>query len=134
MTQNGIVTAVAEDGMVLVAVQRQTACGGNCASCGECVYKSELTAKANNLCGAKIGDHVTLESQSGALIGAAALVYLLPIAAFLVGYGISAALGAREGVSIAVSIASLLLGCGLVSVLAKRRKKTIRFDVIRIDS
>ena len=121
------------DGMASVSVQRQSACGGNCASCGGCSYKQMLTAVADNRFGAKIGDKVTLQSRSSGIIGAAALIYLLPILTFLFGYLLSAALGAAENVSILVSVGSLLLGCAAAAWLARRRRKQIRFEIISID-
>ena len=134
MTQSGIVTSLLPDGRASVSVERQTACGGNCASCGGCAYKNVLTAVAENLCGAKVGDRVTLRSRTGGVIGAAALVYLLPILTFLLGYLLSAAFGAREGVSILVSVVCLLLGCGAAAWIARKRKNNIRFEIVSIDT
>lgn len=133
MTQSGIVTALLPDGMASVSVQRQTACGGNCASCGGCSYKNVLTAVAENRFGAKVGDKVTLQSRTKGVIGAAVLVYLLPILTFLIGYLIAAACGANEGASILVSVLCLLLGCGAAAWLGRRRKDKIRFEIVSID-
>lgn len=133
MTQCGIVTALLPDGKASVSVERQTACGGNCASCGGCAYKSILTAIAVNDFGAKVGDKVTLQSRSSGVIGAAALVYLLPILTFLIGYVLSALLGASESVSIMVSVLCLLAGCGAAAWLGRRRKNRIQFEIISID-
>ncbi len=133
MTQSGIVTALLPDGRASVSVQRQTACGGNCASCGGCSYKSVLTAVADNSFGAQIGDKVTLRSRTKGILGAAALVYLLPILCFLAGYLLSAAFGVGEGVSILVSVLCLLLGCGLAAWLGRKRRNAIRFEIISID-
>jgi sigma-E factor negative regulatory protein RseC len=134
LTQSGIVTALLPDGKASVSVQRQTACGGNCASCGGCSYKSILTAVADNSFGAQIGDKVTLRSRTKGVLGAAALVYLLPILSFLLGYLLTAAFGVGEGVSILVSILCLLLGCGAAAWIGRRRKETIRFEIVSIDS
>lgn len=133
MTQSGIVTALLPDGRASVSVERQTACGGNCASCGGCSYKNVLTTIAENRVGALVGDRITLRSRTKGVIGAAALVYLLPILTFLFGYLLSASLGAREGVSILVSVLCLLLGCGLAAWLGKKRRNAIRFEIISID-
>lgn len=134
MTQNGIVTELLPDGRAAVCVERQTACGGNCASCGGCSYKNILTAIAENSFGAKVGDKVTLRSSTSGVIGAAALVYLLPILTFLIGYLLSYAFGAAERVSILVSVLCLLLGCGIAAFLGRKRKKDIQFEIVSIDS
>ena len=65
MTQSGIVVELLPDGMASVSVQRQSACGGNCASCGGCSYKQMLTAVADNRFGAKIGDKVVMVRIGG---------------------------------------------------------------------
>ena len=134
MTQSGIVVGLLPDGKASVSVERQTACGGNCASCGGCSYKNILTAVASNPFGARVGDKVTLQSRSSGIIGAAALVYLLPILTFFVGYLLSAACGAAENLSIIISVACLLFGCGAAAFFGRRRKKTIQFEIISIDS
>jgi sigma-E factor negative regulatory protein RseC len=133
LTQSGIVTALLPDGRASVSVERRTACGGNCASCGGCSYKNVLTAVAENRVGAVVGDRITLRSRTKGVIGAAALVYLLPILTFLVGYLLSSAFGAGEGVSILVSVLCLLLGCGLAAWLGRKRRSAIRFEIISID-
>ena len=134
MTQSGIVTALLPNDMASVSVERQTACGGNCASCGGCSYKNVLTAVAENSFGAKVGDKVTLRSRTKGVIGAAALVYLLPILTFLIGYAVAAAFGAKEGTEILVSVICLLLGCGAAAWIGRKRKNRIRFEIISIDS
>ncbi|MBR4157859.1 MAG: SoxR reducing system RseC family protein [Oscillospiraceae bacterium] len=134
MTQSGIVTALLPNDMASVSVERQTACGGNCASCGGCSYKNVLTAVAENSFGAKVGDKVTLRSRTKGVIGAAALVYLLPIVTFLIGYAVAAAFGAKEGTEILVSVICLLLGCGAAAWIGRKRKDRIRFEIISIDS
>lgn len=134
MTQSGIVIGLLPDGMAQVNVERGTACGGNCASCGgTCSFKNILTATAVNRAGAEVGDKVTIQSRSSKIIGAAAMVYLLPILAFLIGYAAAAALGASEGAAIAVSVACLLLGCCGVALINRRRKTNITFEIISID-
>ena len=48
------------DGMAAVQVERGTACGGNCASCGgTCSFKNLLTARAVNRAGAQVGSFST---------------------------------------------------------------------------
>ena len=134
MTQSGIVTALLPNDMASVSVERQTACGGNCASCGGCSYKNVLTAVAENSFGAKVGDKVTLRSRTKGVIGAAALVYLLPIVTFLIGYAVAAAFGAKEDTEILVSVICLLLGCGAAAWIGRNLKDRIRFEIISIDS
>ncbi len=126
-------TALLPDGRASVSVERQTACGGNCASCGGCAYKNVLTAIAENRVGARVGDRITLRSRTEGVIGAAALVYLLPILTFLVGYLLADLLGAGESLSILVSVLCLLAGCGAAAWIGRRRRNNIRFEIVSID-
>lgn len=135
MTQQAVVTELYEDGYALVAVQRGTACGGACESCGgTCAYRNTLSVKAVNSISASIGDKVTIESRSSQVIGKAALVYLLPLIAFFIGYFLASAFNAPEAVEIIVSLASFFVGLALVVFLNRhRRSKAIEFEIIGIN-
>ena len=132
MTQDAIVVKLLPDNMAEVAVTRSTACGGNCGSCEACIFQSELRAVARNRIGARPGQRVVIESRSSTVFKAAALVYVMPLVMFFLGYGLAAALGAGEGLCILVSFAALVLGAVLL-VLTQRRvkeKDKISFDII----
>lgn len=133
MTQDAIVIKLLPRNMAEVAVTRTTACGGNCGSCESCIFQSELRAVARNLIEAKPGQRVVIESRSGLIFKAAALVYVMPLLLFLLGYAVAALLGASEGLCVAVSFLALAFGAGLM-VLSQRRvkeKDKISFDIIR---
>ncbi len=123
MTQNGVVTKLLERGQAEVAVERGTACGGHCGSCEACIYANRLVVPADNLVYAKPGDRVALESSTGGIMSAAALIYLMPLAFFFAGYAVGAGLGLAQGGCVAVSVAGLLLGGGLAVILGRRRKQ-----------
>ena len=132
MTQDAIVVKLLPHDMAEVAVTRSTACGGNCGSCGACIFQSELRAVARNRIGARPGQRVVIESRTATVFKAAALVYVMPLVLFFLGYGLAAALGAGEGLCILVSFLALALGAGLM-VLTQRRareKDKISFDII----
>lgn len=87
MQQNARVTAILPDEKAEVLVVRRSACSGDCHSCGGCAAQSQsLRLTVRNPVGASVGDAVCIESPSGTVLKAAALVYLLPPALFLVGY------------------------------------------------
>lgn len=132
MTQDAIVVKLLPHDMAEVAVTRSTACGGNCGSCEACIFQSELRAVARNRIGARPGQRVVIESHTATVFKAAALVYVMPLVLFFLGYGLAAALGAGEGLCILVSFLALALGAGLM-VLTQRRareKDKISFDII----
>lgn len=133
MTKDAVVTRLMPDNTAEVAVIRMTACGGNCGSCEACKCDSEVRVVAANPLGAKPGERVLIESRSADILGAALIVYILPLVMLLIGYLAGAAMGAGEGICILLAFAALLTG-GLITVVVQRRKKneTIVYNIIKI--
>ena len=133
MTQDAVVTKLLPDGMAEVAVARTTACGGSCGSCESCIFQSEIKTLARNLIDARPGQKVVIASKSSSVFGAAALVYVMPIVLFLLGYFLAHTAGAGEGLCILVSFAALLLSAVILVWSQKHKKNTepFTFDIIR---
>lgn len=125
MTQNGVVTKLLEDGRAEVSVERGTACGGHCDGCETCIYATTLRIPAENAVYAKPGDRVILESGTKSVMGAAVLVYLVPVLLFFAGYAAGAAAGLAQGLCILTSLAGVIVGGGLVVWLGRRRKEIV---------
>ena len=133
MTQDAVVTKLLPDGMAEVAVARTTACGGSCGSCESCIFQGEIKTLARNLIDAVPGQRVVIASRSATVFGAAALVYIMPIVLFILGYALASLAGASEGVGIVVSFLALLLSAAIL-VWSQRKKKNqqaFTFDIIR---
>ena len=132
MTQDAIVVKLLPNSMAEVVVTRSTACGNNCGSCESCIFQSELKTLAKNNIGAKPGQKVVIASSSKKIFSAALLVYIMPLLFFLVGFVVSSALGASEGICVLVSFLSLILSAAVLIIT--QRKKTgsqqISFDII----
>lgn len=62
------------------------------------------------------------------------LVYIMPLVLFLAGYVIAYTFGASEGLCVAISFASLVLGAVIlvVSQRIRKDKNPITFDIIRL--
>lgn len=76
-----------EDGTATVVHVRQSACSGDCHKCSGCGAAQEtIMLKAKNPIGAGRGDLVTLESATGPVLKAAAVLYLIPMVLFFAGY------------------------------------------------
>jgi len=76
-----------EDGTALVMHVRESACSGDCHKCSGCgAAKETILLKAKNPIGARRGDLVRLESESGPVLKAAAVLYMLPMVLFFAGY------------------------------------------------
>ncbi|MBQ9393358.1 MAG: SoxR reducing system RseC family protein [Oscillospiraceae bacterium] len=106
MTQIATVEERLPNGYVLISVPRKSACGHDCENCAGCgVTGAAVKAQAHDPIGAAAGQKVVVESSTRKLLGVAALVYLLPLAGFLLGYFLSEGLaeGARYGIAIAAA-------------------------------
>ena len=87
------VRKVHEDGTATVIHIRESACSGDCHKCSGCgAAKEAILLEAKNPIGAKPGDLVTVESETGPVLKAAAVMYMLPMVLFFAGYAIGDAL------------------------------------------
>ena len=126
MEQIVIVQRILPEGRAQVACQRKSACSGDCHKCAGCgAAKETVEITARNPIGASPGDLVVIRSASGPVLAAAAVLYLLPLVLFFLGYGLMAAgnfsgplgglLGAALGIGIAFGYDRLVL----------KKKKTV---------
>lgn len=87
MTQTVRVLKNNDDGTAQVIHIRQSACSGDCHQCSGCGAAQEtLILTANNPIHAQRGDAVVMESESGPVLVAAAVLYLVPLVLFFAGY------------------------------------------------
>ena len=129
MTQEGIVTRRLSEHTAEVAVSRGTACGGHCSGgCEACVYDSRILVQAENLVYAAPGDGVVLETATGGIVGAAMLIYLVPLVFFFAGLGAGMAAGLGQGLCVLCSLAGAAVGAA-VTVIVGRRKKNVKFRI-----
>ena len=85
MKETGFVKSV--DGEFCTCVtKRKSACGENCATCKATCSSREHTFVAKNIIGANAGDEVVIELATSSVLKSAFLVYILPLAAFLIGF------------------------------------------------
>lgn len=130
MTQDAVVTKVfPNNGMAEVAVSRGTACGSNCGNCESCIFQNELKTIAKNSIHAKPGEKVVIETVSSKIFKAAFIVYIIPIIAFCIGYGIAYACGAGEGICMLVSIVSFFISVAAIVVTQRMSKEKISFEI-----
>ena len=101
------------DGTAQVACLRQSACSGDCHKCSGCgAVEQTMIFTARNPIGAKPGDMVNVESATGPVLKAAAVLYMLPLVLFISGYlvGMRWQLGGLFGaLAFAVSIAIIVV-------------------------
>ena len=118
MTQTVRVQKINGDGTAQVLHIRQSACSGDCHKCSGCGAAQEtLLMTAYNPIGASVGDMVTIESQTGPVLAAAAVLYVLPLVLFFAGYLAGSLLLAKGALC---GCAAFVLGIAL-SVLYDRQ-------------
>lgn len=87
MQQTVKVLTCNSNGTAQVACLRQSACSGDCHKCSGCgAVEQTMLFTARNPIGAKAGDLVTVESATGPVLKAAAVLYMLPLVLFIAGY------------------------------------------------
>lgn len=106
MTQIATVDALLDNGYVQISVPRKSACGHDCEDCAGCgMTGAAIKAKAKDPVGVTVGQKVVVESSTKKLMGVVALVYVLPVVLFLLGYFLTYSLK-TEGVRYAIAIAA----------------------------
>ncbi len=140
MKQIATVTALPGKGVAEVTVARKTACGHDCENCAGCgaVDAGSFTVLAQNDLELRLGDKVEIFTDQKVL-SAAALVYLVPLVLFLVGYMTTGFLYRVVAASLVEPLRYACGGLGFVLgfVLAMiydrhmRRRKAITYQVLR---
>jgi len=115
-----------------VLVKRDSACGGNCASCGGCKYNDRIYSIVNNPISAQVGDTVLISSSTSAVLFGAITAYIFPLFMFFMGFIDAILLGFGQKGQILMSLTGLGLGIALTVVL--HRKKIIRPITLEISS
>lgn len=132
MTQNAVVTKLLPDGQAEVAVLRGTACGGNCGgncgSCEACAFDSRILVTADNLIHAAVGERVVITGKTSRVLGAALLIYMLPLVFFFAAYALAHGLGLSQGLCVLISFLGLALGA-LAVVYFGRRGREMRYEI-----
>ena len=105
---------------------RQSACSGDCHRCSGCgAVEQKLLLDAYNGIGAQPGDMVVIRSETGPVLAAAAVLYLVPLRLFFAGYLLGALLWQRGGLT---GILCFAVGIGLAAVydrcVAAKRRNT----------
>ena len=81
------VKRVHSDGTATVVHVRQSACSGDCHKCSGCGAATEqIQLEAINEIGAQAGEFVKIESASAPVLKAAAVMYMVPLLLFFLGY------------------------------------------------
>lgn len=138
MRQTAQVTKVVSPGYVEVKVKRQSACAGahNCGSCDACALMAnapEVVVVARDERGHEVGDTVTVESETARVLGAAVLLYIVPLALFILGYILGNTLGWSDGHAIALGGGGFLLGIlGAMALDRYYKTRPVQYRVVSV--
>ena len=133
MTQIATVERLLDSGYAEISVPRKSACGHDCEECAGCgMTGAAIKARARNTADAQPGDKVVVESSTKKLFGVIALVYLLPVIFFLLGYFLSE--GLSESLRYVIAIAAAVVSF-LPSILYDRyakRREALTYEIVRL--
>lgn len=131
MKETGIVKSVEGDTCVC-SVKRKSACGENCATCKATCSSREHTFSARNSAGAKAGDTVIIEMGTKKVLYSAFLVYILPLAVFILGFAYFFESGKSELASAFWGLVAGSVVWLLVSFYGRWRKEELVPEVTEI--
>ncbi|MCI2058746.1 MAG: SoxR reducing system RseC family protein [Oscillibacter sp.] len=134
MTQIATVEKLLDGVYAEIAVPRKSACGHDCEQCAGCgVTGASVHARVKNDLGAVPGQKVVVESSTRSMLGIVGLVYLVPIALFLLGYFLTGGLFSESGRYLTAGI-GFAAGIGL-AVLYDRKLRSrggLAFSIVRL--
>ena len=135
MTQIATVERILDAGHAEISVPRKSACGHDCEECAGCgVTGAAVHARARNPIGASPGQKVVVESSTQKMLRIVALVYLIPVALFFLGYFL--AMAVTDSTAIQYLTAGLGFAAGILTAVAYDRKLRARggisFTIVRL--
>jgi len=130
MKEKGQIVEITEDGLAVVKINRSSYCS-SCGACNMGAHQDEMLLKVPNRLNGKPGDLVELDLEAASILKASAIVYLIPLAALLIGVvlgyilayqvnGNAELFGAVGGILMAVLA---FLGIRMMEPTFKRQKK-----------
>ena len=133
MEQQAQVIRIVSDTVARVAVKRKSACSGDCHTCHGCPHPDEIVmVDADNFVGAQKGDDVIVRSDTNRVLKLAAMLYLMPMVLFFLGYFLMpGGEGARTLVGAAAFVIGILI-CMYVSRSMKKNNKEMHFAIVEV--
>ena len=135
MTQIATVERILDPGHAEISVPRKSACGHDCEECAGCgVTGAAVHARARNPIGAAPGQKVVVESSTKKMLRIVALVYLIPVVLFFLGYFAAMAAPASVAVQYTAAAAGFVLGIlGAIGYDRRLRSRGgLSFTIVRL--
>lgn len=133
MTQIATVERLLDSGYAEISVPRKSACGHDCEECAGCgMTGAAIKARARNDVDAQPGDKVVVESSTKKLFGVIALVYVLPVVFFLLGYFLTEGLAENWRYVIAIAAAAVSFLPSIIYDRYAKRKEKLTYQIVRL--
>ena len=133
MTQIATVERLLDSGYAEISVPRKSACGHDCEECAGCgMTGAAIKARARNTAQAQPGDKVVVESSTKKLFGVIALVYVLPVIFFLLGYFLTEGLPENLRYVIAIAAAAVSFLPSVFYDRYARRQGSLTYEIVRL--
>lgn len=114
------------DGTAQVLHIRQSACSGDCHKCAGCgAVQEKMLLTAQNPIGAKPGQLVKLSAQTGPVLAAAAVLYMLPLALFFALYLVFSLCGGSGALGGCLGFVTGLVAAWVYDRRVMGKKKTV---------
>ena len=114
------------DGTAQVIIIRESACSGDCHKCSGCgAVQQSVTLTAHNPIHAKTGELVTVRAESGPVLLAATVLYMLPVAMFFLGYLAGHMLFSQGGIAGCLAFALGIVGAVVYDRCVLKKKETV---------
>lgn len=124
------VKKINDDGTAQVVHIRESACSGDCHKCSGCgAVKQAMLIDAHNPIGAQPGDMVQIRAETGPVLMGAAVLYMVPLVLFFVGY----LLGEQWGMGPLMGCLTFVFGFGIAVAydrLVAKKQKTV-YTIVR---
>ena len=115
-----------EDGTARVVLVRESACSGDCHKCSGCgAAKQTMYVVAGNPINAPVGAVVTIRSESAPVLAAAAMLYMLPLGTFFLGYLLGAVVWQKGGLAGGLGFALGVAAAVAYDRLVMKKKNTV---------
>lgn len=123
------VRQVFENGTAQVVRVRESACSGDCHKCAGCGAATQTVVfEARNPIGAKPGQMVIVRSQSGPVLKAALVLYMMPLILFFLGYAVGFSLW-EKGTPLACLGFCLGIALAVVYDRCRARKQKTEYTI-----
>lgn len=114
------------DGTAQVVYVRESACSGDCHKCSGCgAAKQTMRFTAQNPIAAPVGSVVVVQSESGPVLKAAAMLYMLPLGMFFLGYLLGSVLWQKGGLIGGLAFALGIAGAVAYDRLVMKKRNTV---------